>query len=276
MFADDAKVFRHMRNSSDQEKMQADLDSLQKWSETWLLWFNTSNCNRIHMGGTNQSTDYNLGGEVIPLNTEEKDLGVIITEDGKSSRQCAAAASKAMTKLRIIKGTFKHFDVKCSTMPYRIYIPQHLEYSVQAWSTHPKKDIAVQFWRMFNEEPPSIRHISYHERLQTTKLYSLEQRKVRGDMIETFKILNGFEGKEKLKLFKTNPHQTEWGRGHSYKLYKPWLCKGLNCRSCFFSIRVILEWNNFPARVVESKTTNQFKGQLGKVWKESGHRDIKA
>ena len=35
------------------------------------------------MGNNNQGTDYNLGGDVIPCGKEEKDLGVIITEDGK-------------------------------------------------------------------------------------------------------------------------------------------------------------------------------------------------
>ena len=153
MFADDTNVFRHMRNPVDQENMQADLDSLQKWSATWLLRFNASKYKRMRMGGTNQGTDYNLG-EVIPHGTEEKGLGVIITEDGKSSRQCAAAASKAMTKLKIIKRTFKHFDVKCFTMLYRTYIRPHLEYSVQAWSPHLKKDSAV-LWRKFNEELPN-------------------------------------------------------------------------------------------------------------------------
>ena len=187
-----------MRNPVDQEKMQADLDSLQKWSVTCLLRFNASarECTWEVLG-----TDYNLGGEVIPHDTKEKDLGVIITEDEKSSRQCAAAASKAMT---IIKRTFKHFYVKCFTMLYRTYIRPHLEYSVQAWSPHLKKDIAVleKVQRRATKLIPSIRHMSYPERLQATKLYSLEQRRVRGDMIETFKILNGLEGIEKSKLFK--------------------------------------------------------------------------
>ena len=105
------------------------------------------------MGGTNHSTDYNLhdlGGEVIPHGTEEKDLGVIITEDGKSSTQCAAAASKAVTKLRIIKCTFKHFDVKCFTMLYRTYI-WNIQYKP---GVHISRRI-LQFWRKFNEEPPN-------------------------------------------------------------------------------------------------------------------------
>ena len=46
------------------------------------------------MGGNNRGTVYNLGGEVIPHDKEEKDLGVIITEDVKSSGQSAAAVNQ--------------------------------------------------------------------------------------------------------------------------------------------------------------------------------------
>ena len=257
--------------------MQNDLDSLQRWSEKWLLRFNATKCKRMHMGGTNQGTEYKLGGEVIPHDTEEKDLGVIITEDGKSSRQCAAAANKAMCKLRIIKRTFKHYDKKCFTMLYRTYIRPHLEYAVQAWCPYLKKDITMleKVQRRATKLIPSIRHLSYTERLRATKLYSLEQRRTRGDLIETFKIMNGLEGIEKSKLFKTNP-QNDRGRGHSYKLYKSAPKKGLNCRSNFFSVRVISCWNKLPARVVEAKTTNQFKNQLDKYWNEIGYGVIKA
>ena len=110
MFADDTKVYRPINKVSDQASLQQDLNSLQCWSEKWLLRFNASKCKRMHMGNNNQGTEYNLGGEVIPHGKEEKDLGVIITEDGKYSRQCAAAANKGMCKLRVLKRTFKHFD----------------------------------------------------------------------------------------------------------------------------------------------------------------------
>ena len=74
----------------------------------------------------NQGTDYNLGGKVIPHKNEEKDLRVIIAEDEKYSKQCAAAANKAMCKLRVLKHTFKHFDKRCFTILYKTYIRPHL------------------------------------------------------------------------------------------------------------------------------------------------------
>ena len=103
----------------------------------------------------------------------------------------------------------------------------------------------------------SMWHLSYAERLKETKLYTLEQRRLRGDLIETFKILNDLEGINKGKLFNTNPHHDK-NRCHSFKLYKEALKKGLSCRSKLFSVRVVSTWNNLPARVVEVKTINQF------------------
>ena len=216
-------------------------------------------------------------GEVIPHGKEEKDLGVVITEDGKYSRQCAAAANKGMCKLRVLKHTFKHFDKRCFTMLYKTYIRPHLEYAVQAWSPHLKKDIALleKVQRRATKLIPCIRHLSYADRLKVTKLYSLEQRRLRGDLIETFKILNDLEGINKGKLFNTNPHHDK-NRGHCFKLYKEALKKDLNCRSKFFSVRVVSTWNNLPARVVEVKTINQFKNQLDNYWNENRYGVIKA
>ena len=61
---------------------------------------------------------------------------------------------------------------------------------------------------------PSIKYFNYPKRLQETNFCSLEQRSVRGDLIETFKILNGLEGIEKSKLFQTNLYQTDRGIVH--------------------------------------------------------------
>jgi len=276
MFADDTKVYRQMKSAKDNDIMQGDLNGLDKWSKTWLLKFNASKCKRMHMGNTNQGVEYRLGDEVIPYDTEEKDLGVIISEDAKSTRQCAAAASKAMGKLRVIKRTFKHFDKKSFTMLYKAYVRPHLEYSVQAWCPYLKKDITMleKVQRRATKIIPGIRHLSYPERLQQMGLYSLETRRLRGDLIETFKIMNGLEGIEKTRMFTINPHTRS--RGHSFKLFKPALKKGLNCRKNFFSNRVISTWNSLPGTVVQAKTTNQFKNRLDGYWSEYGYGVIKA
>jgi hypothetical protein len=37
LFADDTNIFREIREEYDEKMLQTDLDSLQSWSDTWLL-----------------------------------------------------------------------------------------------------------------------------------------------------------------------------------------------------------------------------------------------
>jgi hypothetical protein len=58
---------------------------------------------------------------------------------------------------------------------------------------------------------------AYAERLEMIGLTTLECRGTRADLIEVFKILNGFEGIEDQLFFKRHISNT---RGHSMKLCK--------------------------------------------------------
>ena len=44
LFADDCILYQRIRSSQDSDKLQADLDQLQKWESIWLMEFNTSKC----------------------------------------------------------------------------------------------------------------------------------------------------------------------------------------------------------------------------------------
>ena len=69
--------------------------------------------------------------------SEEKDLGVWISNDLKPLKQCTVSASKAMTVLRAIKKSFECLDVKAFNILYKIFVRPHL----QAWSSYYVKDI---------------------------------------------------------------------------------------------------------------------------------------
>ena len=47
LFADDCILYQRIRTSQDSDKLQADLDQLQKWESIWLMEFNTSKCQAI-------------------------------------------------------------------------------------------------------------------------------------------------------------------------------------------------------------------------------------
>ena len=90
----------------------------------------------------------------------------------------------------------------------------------------------------------------------------MERRRLRGDLIETFKMLRGFCAMDETSLFELD---TQSGtRGHQLKVKKPH-CKLLS-RANFFSIRVINAWNKLPDSIVQAPGVNSFKRALDKSW----------
>jgi len=69
------------------------------------MLFNLEKCSVMHMGKRNQELSYEMGGKVLKVSEEERDLGVIIHRSVKLSRQCAEAAKKANSTLGMTRRT---------------------------------------------------------------------------------------------------------------------------------------------------------------------------
>jgi len=57
------------------------------WSVEWQILFNIDKCKVIHLGFNNSCVDYIMNGNSLKSLTEEKDLGVIVSEDFKWEKQ---------------------------------------------------------------------------------------------------------------------------------------------------------------------------------------------
>ena len=106
------------------------------------------------------------------------------------------------------------------------------------------EDIIEKVQRKATKLVPSIRHLSYEERLQHLGLPSLKYRRFHGDMIMTYNLLHGHLDIDE-SLFFTRSWNTT--RGHIYKLFKSSAVKEIRQR--FFSQRVESEWNSLPCDV---------------------------
>ena len=107
---------------------------------------------------------------------------------------------------------------------------------------------------------------SYEERLRDLRLFSLERRRSRGDLIEAYKMIRGLDRVDSESLF---PRMvTANTRGHSFKLrgdrYRT------DVRGRFFTQRVVGAWNALPAAVVDSSTLRAFKWSLDKHMDDIG------
>ena len=101
---------------------------------------------------------------------------------------------------------------------YRVLVRPLLEYCVQFWSPYLRKDIIgiEGAQRRFTRLIPGMSGLSYEQRLHRLGLYSLEFRRLRGDLIENYKILKGLDRLDAGRLFPMLGRSRT--RGHSLRI----------------------------------------------------------
>ena len=87
-----------MGDDQEADILREDLRRMFRWSQDWQMLFNLEMCSVMHMGKRNQELSYEMGGKVLKVSEEERDLGAIMHRSAKPSRQCAEA-SKMLIQL---------------------------------------------------------------------------------------------------------------------------------------------------------------------------------
>ena len=269
-FADDTKLFRKVNTDGDKQHLQNDLDRLVKWSEKWQMLFNFGKCKCLHTGHGNLNVNYKMGATVLGTTVKEKDLGVTISADMKVSQQCGIAASKGNQILGLIRRNITYKGKKLIIPLYKAIVRPHLEYCIQAWRPYRKKDIDTleRIQRRATKMIPELRDLSYEERLKECGLTTLETRRLRGDQIEVFKILNGYENIDRNMFFSLKKDSRT--RGHEVKLVKD-QCR-LDIRKHSFSQRTINEWNKLSTDCVTASSVNMFKNKVDTYIRRAGYK----
>ena len=102
-FADDTKLISTVNNDDDSSLLQHDLTVLtilENWTHSWQMEFNIDKCKVMHVGRTNVHSIYHMMNNIeLGTTSEEKDLGVFVSDDLKVSKHCAYAYSKANRSL---------------------------------------------------------------------------------------------------------------------------------------------------------------------------------
>ena len=200
----------------------------------------------------------------------EKDLGIHVTPDWKSEVHVAKVAAKANSMVGSIKHTFEFMDVDMFKAIYPSMIRSHMEHAVQAWSPQLKKDINLleQVQRRATKLVGSLRDSTYEQRKVALGLTSLEERRARGDLIEVFKIIHGFENIQRDQFFKLESEVHEHVlRRNELKIYVPQA--GSSRRRKLFDIRIINSWNELPRSLVCRQPISTFKSGLDRYLNSS-------
>jgi len=204
--------------------------------------------------------EYNIKGKTLSTVEDQKDLGVRVHRTLKSASQVEEVVKKAYGVLAFINRGIEFRSPGIMMQLYKTLVRPHLEYCAQFWSPHYRKDVEKieRVQRRFTRMLPGLSGMPYEDRLRQLGLFSLERRRMRGDLIEVYKMLRGIDRVDSQRLFPRVEMAAT--RGHRFKVLGG-RYRG-NVRGKFFTQRVVGEWNRLPSVVVEANSIGSFKRLL--------------
>lgn len=258
-YADDTKIYAEPESQF--STLQADLDNIATWSDTWLIPLNPQKCVVLHLGKRRPRRTYHINSCVLATTPVQKDLGILVTKNLQWDCQVNSVIKKANYTLYCIRRAFLYISTDLLRKLFVMYVQPILEYCSVVWSPYFQKDIDAmeRVLRRASKLSPSTRQKPYETRLRELDLQSLSDRREQTDLVETFKILTReYNVPDLHDIFEMAPQRSL--RGHQLKLRMGRFNR--LPRKYFLGNRVVQIWNQLPADTVCSASVDTFKRAL--------------
>lgn len=267
-FADDTKVGKVVEDEEDRAALQAALDKLCSWADKWGMRFNQGKCKVLHIGRNNPQFEYSMNGARLDTTDEEKDIGVMITNNLKPGRQCEQAAGKAMSVLGQVLRAFSYRDKTVLPRIYKQYIRPHLEFAVQAWAPWNRGDIEKleMVQKKMVKNVTGLKGKTYEERMVELEMESLEDRRKKLDLIQTYKIVREVDNVNPdtwFKLIQNDRQQRTRGTEGGLTIRRE--TSKLEIRHNFYSQRAAEQWNTLPLDLRNIEKVQEFRNRVKKL-----------
>lgn len=280
LYADDSKIIAIIKDINSRSNLQNDIDKLTNWTDDWLMRLNASKCKVVHFGrASNNSFLYTLldqaSGTRVPLEESqgEKDLGVYISSDLKWKTHIEMITSKANRILGMLTKTFISRDANLWKTLYISLVRPQLEFASTVWSPYLKSDIELieKVQHRATNLPKSMRSLNYEDRLKLWGITTLEERRVRGDLIQIYKVVHACENINWFTGPKYAPHtQTRSASCNDTRLTRevfPTRTQNdfgryVSVRHEYFLNRTTERWNNLSNEQIHARLLNSFKARI--------------
>ena len=198
-FADDTRIGRKITDISDLACLQADLEAIYTWSSANNMQFN---CDKFELvryrsnisKAVQAETSYtSYDGSPIEEKDHVRDLGVTLSNDATFKKHIQERCELAKSKISWFLRTFSSRQRCPMTTLWKSLIMSHIEYCSQLWSPSTVGNIQALelLQKAFISRIDGMYGLSYWEQLSELKLYSLERRRERYQVIYTWRILEG-------------------------------------------------------------------------------------
>jgi hypothetical protein len=273
LYADDAKIYRNVKQLMDQVILQTDLHNMSIWADRWLQKFHPDKLKLIPISRKRDTTErvYFVGNDRVECSEKEKDLGVWIDDKLKFQDHISTKVKVANKMMGAVRRTFRFLDERMFCLLYKAMVRPHVETSATVWSPYLQYQVdqleGVQ--KRATKMLPVIKDMDYVSRNKRLNLPSLRYRRMRGDMLETYKMMNGHYEEDIIPSMKKRDdvvHSARATRGHSLMLFQQ-RCN-TEVRRHSFTQRVVPMWNSLPDEVVRAPSKDCFKNRLDKLWKK--------
>ena len=271
LFADDTKILGEINNVQDAIKLQQDINTMERWSNDWLLRFHPGKCHVLTMGkfkNIKHAHPYTIGGFILEHVDQEKDLGVIIDNDLTFEEHISSKIKKANSMVGLIKRSFTYLSPDMFRKLYITFVRPHLEYAQVVWS--PRLIIHINTIEGVQRRATRIvsgdKNLSYEERLRRIALPSLKIRRQIGDMVEVYKHIHIYDKPSTPNKFVPRVRPS---RKHNFELQRIFANDGFRgFQTNSFYYRSIEPWNKLPHDVVNAPSVATFKKRLSDHWKD--------
>ena len=174
-------------------------------------------------------------------------------------------SNKQTPSWETIRRSFKYLDHTTFKLLFCAQVRTIVEYANPFWCPYLKKDIELieNVQRRATKYLHGMQDLTYEQRLRKLNLTTLTYRRIRGAMIEVYKIFHIYERpiSPNISLYLGNIHT----RGHNFKLFYN-RSEKTHPKLHSFNQRIVKPWNSLPTPVVNSPSLNSFKNSLDKHW----------
>jgi hypothetical protein len=264
LYADDILLYRPITSPDDYYALQADIDTLSRWTTLNAMTFNAAKCKYMSISRKKsqcfQPTPLSLNGTILEQVPTFKYLGVLLSSDMSWSPHIQRVCSKARKVLGLLyRRYYQYSDSRSLRQLYISLVRPHLDYAAQVWDPHLQRDInSIEKVQKFALRVCSKQwDTGYCELLDTFNLPSLQNRRLYLKLCHLFKIVHG------LCYFPSEivvPATTLTHSSRSLILQQPF-----SRTNSFFHSFVpdsVHTWNMLPESTVCAPTLSLFKTSL--------------